>query len=82
MALREIDLNENIINFNEDNQIPDLNVSLEELDDGFNQSPSISMLPFSSPSHVPFDLNDELFVLEDDTETGEIVLQSNSNNGM
>jgi hypothetical protein len=41
MALREIDLNENIINFNEDNQIPDLNVSLEELDVGFNQSPSL-----------------------------------------
>jgi hypothetical protein len=82
MALREIYLNENINNYNEDNQIPDLNVSLEELDVGFNQNPSISMLQLSPPSHVSFDLNDELFVLEDDTETGKIVLQSNSNNGM
>ncbi|WJX12052.1 hypothetical protein P8452_02591 [Trifolium repens] len=80
MALREIYLNENINNYNEDNQIPDLNVSLEELDVGFNQNPSISMLQLSPPSHVSFDLNDELFVLEDDTETGKIVLQSNSNN--
>jgi hypothetical protein len=40
------------------------------------------MFQLSSPSHVPFDLNDELFVMEDDTETEKIVLQSNSNNGI
>ena len=86
MSLREIDLNENITNSYEDNQdeieyhIPDLNVSVEELDISFNQSPSTSTTKFSSPSHF-FDLNDELF-MEDGTQIREVLLQSNSNNGI
>ena len=75
MSLREIDLNENIAS-SESNQerqqyyIPDLNVSIEELGVGFNQSPSRNSLPF--------DLNDEPFI-EDDTQIEEILQQLNSN---
>jgi hypothetical protein len=86
MSMREINLNENIINSNEGNQerqecyIPDLNATIEELDVGFIQSPSTSLLQCSSSRDpLPFDLNDEL-VMEDDEQVGEILQQSNSNN--
>ncbi|PNX75296.1 mariner transposase [Trifolium pratense] len=86
MSMREIDLNENIINSNEGNQerqeyyIPDLNANIEELDVGFIQSPSTSILQCSSSRGcLPFDLNDEP-VMEDDEQVGDIMQQSNSNN--
>jgi hypothetical protein len=56
-----------------------LNANIEELDVGFIQSPSTSILQCSSSRGLlPFDLHDEL-VMEDDEQVGEIMQQSNSN---
>lgn len=84
MFMREIDLNESIINSNKDNEegyeerwqycVPDLNTNVEELEVGFNQF-SLSKSPIS------FDLNEEPFIKNDTPiQIGEILQQSNSNN--
>lgn len=80
--IREIDLNENIINSKESNEegnkerrqycLPNLNANVEELDVESNQVSSL-IIPLS------FDLNDDSFI-EIDIQVREILKQSNLNN--